>query len=483
VTVAAAANELRTDSLFVNDSWDAGRHWSFSLGARYDRNHSADADGTVNSGDGRVVPRLSVQYDLSGDGRRRVTASFSEYSSRIADNIASSNQVAGNAAQIDFAYKGPGINAMALTVPLQDVLRNVFQYFNTMQGGTANTTAANLRASGNRTVPGYATYFDGSLAAPYVREVTVGYGSQLGAGGYARVDLIHRDWRDLYGSSVTSATRRTTTPFGIPADLTLVHNSSSARRNYNGVQLQARWNASRFDAGTHYTYSKLRGNDEEIAAGGAVANPEPGAYYPEFIGYDRNAPAGYLAGDQRHRLRAWAGYEIPMRAQAGSLHVSLLQNYDSALSYSAVAPINVTAYAGAPASTYSSVPNGQYYLSGRGELRVDNISSTDLALRYSRRFAGLELFAQGDLLNALNRHGVADPRQISTAIGTAATSATFVPFNPFTATPIECPMGAEAKTCRDMEANFQRAANFGQPLSDLAYQRPRMYRFSFGVRY
>jgi hypothetical protein len=483
VSVAAAANELRTDSLFLNDNWDVGRRWSFSLGARYDRNHAADADGTVNSGKGRVVPRLSVQYDLSGDGRRRLTASYSEYSSRIADSIASSNQVAGNAGQIDFAYKGPGINAMALSVPLQDVLRNVFQYFNTMQGGTANTTAANLRASGSRTVPGYATYFDGTLAAPYVREVTVGYGAQLGAKGFARVDLIHRDWHDLYGSSVTGATRRATTPFGIPVDLTLVHNSSSAKRNYDGVQLQARWNATRFDAGTHYTYAKLRGNDEEIAAGGAVANPEPGAFYPEFIGYARNAPAGYLAGDQRHRLRAWAGYELPLPPAAGSLHVSLLQNFDSALSYSAVAPINVTAYAGAPASVYSSVPNGQYFLSGRGALRVDDIFSTDLALRYSRRFGGLELFAQGDLLNAFNRHGIADPRQISTTISTAATSATFVPFNPFTAAPIECPIGAVAQTCRDMGANFQRAANFGQPLSDLAYQRPRMYRFSFGVRY
>ena len=64
----------------------------------------------VSSNDHRLSPRLSAQFDVRGDGRHRISVSFADYASRIADSIASSNQSAGNAAAIDFAYRGPAIN-------------------------------------------------------------------------------------------------------------------------------------------------------------------------------------------------------------------------------------------------------------------------------------------------------------------------------------------------------------------------------------
>ena len=50
------------------------------------------------------------------------------------------------------------------------------------------------RANGTREIPGYTTYFDGSLSTPYVRELTLGYGMQF-ARGLVRADLVARDWR------------------------------------------------------------------------------------------------------------------------------------------------------------------------------------------------------------------------------------------------------------------------------------------------
>src|SRR5206468_4294851 len=222
--------------------WNLGAHWTLNAGARFDRNHAADADGVVSSNDKRITPRLGAQYDLRGDGRHRFNVSFAEYSSRIADSIASANQAAGNAAAIDFAYKGPGINGNALNTPLADVIQKVFDYFNATQGGTANRAANNLRANGSRGIPGYSTYFDG----------------------------------------------------------TLLRNSNNIKRNYRGVQLQARWSPRRFETGVHYTFSKLRGTDEgENGNTGAVANIDPTIFYPEFFNYSRVNPVGYLQGDQR----------------------------------------------------------------------------------------------------------------------------------------------------------------------------------------
>jgi hypothetical protein len=483
ILVPPRQDDLRTDSAFVNDVWSLGTHWQLSAGARWDRNHAADADGVVTSNDHKISPRLSVHFDIRGDGRHRFSASYAEYASRIADSIASSNQAAGNAASIDFAYKGPSFNAANLNTPIADVIRAVFNYFNTTQGGTDNRSTANLRANGTRTVPGYSTYFDGTLASPYVREVTAGYGAQLGANGYLRGDLVHRDWRDFYASSVTTSTRRASTPLGIPVDLVLIRNSNAVQRRYNGLQLQARWTPRRVDAGVHYTYAKLRGNDEgESATSGAVANIDPALFYPEFFRYDRATPVGYLQGDQRHRLRAWGGYDFAL--PAGSLSVSLLHSFDSGLPFSISGPINLTRYTGAPANPgYNSIPNGIYYFSGRGALRTDDIQSTDLALRYSLRLGAVELFAQGDLLNLFNNHGIADPQRLGTTVATAATNAAFLPFDPAKQAPVECPQGTAAAACTSMGANYQLATNFGQALNDLAYQRPRTYRVSLGARF
>ena len=467
VLVAARENELRTDSAFVNDIWSIGNRWQLSLGARWDRNHAVDSDGVVAADDARLTPRLSAQYDLAGDGRHRLSVSFAEYASRVSDSIASSNQAAGRAAEIDFAYRGPALNDRELTMSLEDVVASVFHTFNNVQGGTDNRAPSNLRNNGARSVPGYSTYFDGTLASPYVREVSVGYGAQLGRAGYVRADVIRRDWRDSYATSVTTETRRADTPLGIPVDLALIRNSNDLERQYRALQLQARWTPSRFDTGLHYTLASLRGNsDGESATSGAVANIDPALFYPEYFAYRDAVPIGYLQGDQRHRLRAWIGYE-PWPA----LSISILQNFDSGRAYSMVGPINLTRYDGAPDNPgYNNVPNALYYFSGRGALRTDAIHSTDLAVRTRVHVGLIELFAQADLLNTFNRHGIADPQRLGLTVATAATSPTLQPFNPATEIPI-------------LGTHYRPAPNFGQPLNDLAYQNPRTFRVSLGARF
>jgi len=482
IFVPARENRLRTDSLFVNDTATFG-NWQLSAGLRWDRNDAVDADGTVSADDRKLSPRFSLQYDVRGDGRHRLGVSYGEYASRIADSIASANQAAGNAGAIDFAYRGPAINDRDLTALPGDVLRMVFDYFNGTQGGTGNRSPGNLRANGSRTIPGYSTYFDGTLSSPYVRELTAGYGVQLGPAAYVRADLVLRDWRDFYAASVTADTRRANTPLGIPVDLILLSNSNRIQRRYRGVHLQGRWTASPFDAGVHYTYASLRGNDGgESPISGAAANIDPAIFYPEFFAYDRAIPVGYLPGDQRHRLRAWAGYEHAFGRAV--LSTSILHNFDSALSYSIAGPINLTRYNGAPANPgYNAIPNGLYYFSDRGALRADDVHSTDLALRATFRAGGLEWFAESDLLNLFDNSAIADPQRLGTTVSTAATSPALLPFDPATQTPTECPRGAAASACTAMGAHYQLAPNFGEPLNDLAYQRPRTYRVSLGVRF
>jgi len=343
----------------------------------------------------------------------------------------------------------------------------VFAYFNNTQGGTANTANGNLRPNGSRDVPGYAAYFDGSLSTPYVRETTLGYRQSFGSGNeaYARIDVISRDWRDFYAANVSTATRHITTPLGIAVDPAAIRNSNGIERTYRAVQVQAQWAPRLFSTGLFYTWSKLRGNDEGESANGPAANLDPALYYAEFFNYQRENPVGYLQGDQRHRARAWV--DVPL----GNFNVSLLETYDSGLAYSITAPINVSSYAGAPANPgYATIPNGRYFLTDRGALRTDDITATNLAFRYRQRVLTGEVFLQADLLNVFNEDGIADPQRLGSGVSTAANATGLQTFNPFTTTPVE-------------GVHYRLASNFRQPLNNLAYQTPRTYRFSLGVRF
>ncbi len=74
--------------------------------------------------------------------------------------------------------------------------------------------------------------------------------------------------------------------------------------------------------------------------------------------------------------------------------------------------------------------------------------------------------------------------QFDTTIRTSRTGgAGLKAFNPFTDTPIECPQGNTAAQCTSMNANWQKGPLFGQGLSKDAYQTPRTYRISAGVRF
>jgi len=152
--------------------------------------------------------------------------------------------------------------------------------------------------------------------------------------------------------------------------------------------------------------------------------------YPSNFNYSRVSPIGYLAGDQRHQL-ARVGRLSACRSAAAALETTLLQSYDSGLPYSIAGAINLTRYTGAPTNLgYATVPNGLYYFSGRGELRTE---ASDPPIWHcvtacvSRRWS---FFAQGDLLNAFNNAALFDPQRLGTTVSTAATSTTFLPFDP-----------------------------------------------------
>ncbi|MGZ4779149.1 MAG: TonB-dependent receptor, partial [Thermoanaerobaculia bacterium] len=465
-TLSNTHNDLRTSSAFVNDKWDLSDHWSFNAGIRYDKNHAKDANGNVTSKDSAFSPRLSAIFDVKGDGRHRVSASFNRYVSRIVEGPGTAAESAGSPGTIDFFYGGDPINPVGTPadqlVNQHAALQKIFDWFNA-NGGTSNLNLLRFLkyGVGSAAVPGFTTRFEQPLVSPHVDEFTVGYGAQLFHNAYARVDYIHRDWKDFYASRIDHTTPQATDFLGIKHDFVVPFNTNDIKRQYQALQLQSQVNVSRFVAGVNYTYSKLRGNDEgENALSGTISQTPLNAFYPEINGYANRLPIGYLFGDQRHRARLWVGYTQPVGA-FGTLSGSILHNIDSGTPYGLVGPIDTLGYAGAPdlaklgyngdqITTDPQGAGGNYYFSARDAYRLPTVQHTDLSATYTFPIWHVELYVKGDVINTFNKHTLAIT-QLGGPVGatsvdfatvnTAALSGNFLPFNPFTDTPKECPAG------------------------------------------
>ena len=498
-------SDLQTDSAFINDRWDLNDHWSFSLGLRYDKNAAVDSSGNTVADDDKISPRLNATWDIGGNGRHRLTASYGEYASQIVEGPGTASSSAGNPGYVYYSYNGPAVNpAGTPTDQLLDTteaMQVAFDWFLSQcdaQGKCGPDNLSLLRPGSSHSIPGYDARITDSLKSPYVQEITLGYGVQLTSNAVARVDLVSRDWKDFYGFAINQDNYvQLIDPLGIKHDVEEVVNTNDIERTYRGVQFQTAWRPRRFNLGLNYTWSELRGNDEqESATSGTVGNRPGTINYPELRNFDRRLPVGYLSGDQRHRARAWVGYDVPMPRYVGLLNVSVLQNYDSGTPYSAVANITLSSFrsellGNAP---YVTAPSAQqYYFSDRGEFRLDDVSSTDLALNYRLPISRFELFAQGDVLNLFNRETVT---VVNTSVNTANTSSNFTAFNPFTfdhANLIECPQGAPGAECKAMGAHWQKGTNFGRPTNQIAstptnsftsnFQVARTYRLSVGFRF
>jgi hypothetical protein len=294
----------------------------------------------------------------------------------------------------------------------------------------------------------------------------VGGAKRLGSRGVARMDYVHRDYKDFYSTRTDLTTGQVTTPNGTRADLGFLENSNDGiERVYDGLHTQAQYRLSdRLNIGAVYSYSHLRGNfDGETSANG----PVPSAFnsYPEYKEARWNSPRGDLGLDQRHRASLWVIYDL-FRTPHHNLSASLLQSYGSGLPYGAIGRANSRAYVTNPGYALPPATTSiNYFYTNRDAFRTDDITATDLSLNYGFELAALgkdiELYVQPEILNVFNEQGLLNVNQSVNNLKQ---------FNPFTETPVE-------------GIHWSKGANFGKGTSENDFQQPRTYRFSVGVRF
>jgi len=484
IDAASLGTDFRTHSLFANDQWRMNSRITMNLGVRWDRNDGKDSAGNVVARDSGFSPRVSLTFDPTGDSRWTVNASYGKYIAGLANNVADGGSNGGVPSTFQYQYLGPAINPdvnapTESLVRTDQALRTLFEWFAANGGSTRPVVGVDI--------PGVNTRVGESLKSPSVHEVTSGVTRQIGARGLVRVDGIYRTWTDFYYSRRDTSTGSVLDPAGIARDLTIIGNSSEPERNYAAMNLQAAYRlGTRLNLNAVYTLSRTWGNfDGEtvnngpitagtVSAGSATVGRTGWGVYPEYAAAAWNRPEGDLASDQRHRARFWGVWQLPVGERFGHVNVSVVEQINTGSPYFAAGPVN-------PANSlvntfgYETPPTqAAYFFTARDGFRTSTVYRTDLALNYGfrpRSLASSELFFQAQVWNVFNQSAIADVNNIDITTRTRDGGTTsLTAFNPFTTAP-------------QQGLHWELGPNFGLARNKNAYQVPRQFRFSVGVRF
>lgn len=473
----AEMTDLNTRSVFVNDTWRLNNNLSFNIGLRYDKNKGIDSRGFVGSDDDAFSPRLGVTWDVKGDGSLRIGANYARYVGGIQENYVGASSSAGSPAIYDYYYEGPEINTGntpygSPTNPLttKQALEQFFRWWGIT--GTNQFPTQGKTDPDYVSVPGVNTSIPESLKSTYTDEFSVSISGALGTRGNYRVDGVYREFGDFIANRTDMTTGRVQDSLGYTYDMTWVVNNDMLERKYVAGTLQANYRLlDSLNVGGNYTWSHTYGNVSGETSGSGPVRSGIGSY-PEYWEESWAYPSGNLGQDQRHRLRIYATYDLPLPKVLGALSLSPMWMYDTGLPYGAVGSVDSRQYVTNPG--YVTRPTSvNYYYTAMDAFRTDDISRLDLALNYSYFIGPVEIFAQPTVTNILNADGVTGP---DTTIETAVTRPNdYAKFNPFTTTPV---LGG-----RKTGANWGYGPNFGKPTAPAAYQTPRTFRVGFGVRF
>jgi outer membrane receptor for ferrienterochelin and colicin len=490
-------SDLRTQSVFVNDSWKLGSHLSFNVGIRWDKNDATDQGGHKVADDSQFSPRVSASYDIAGDGKFRVSGSYARYVGQLQEGLAGSGATtAGAPAYYYYFWTGKEYNTGSVLTPTAQVLQEMFAALGVTKTGMFPNVPPD-----SVTLPGVNLQIINPLKSPNANEYSIGFGGTLGGAFVYRVDAVRREFKDFYALQRDLTTGFVSDAAGTQYNLGVYVNSNLPERNYTALNTSFAYRTGPLSVGGNWTWSHMLGNFAGESSGGGPTSSGL-LTYPEYLQQSWYAPRGDLPQDQRHRVRLYGNYDF--RLGPIGIGAGLVQAFDTGTPYGAsTGTLDVRPYVHLACSTpgidqtkcyIAPTSNQTYWFTSRGAYRTDNIYRTDLSLNLTAKVGPVELFVQPQLINVFNGQGISlvnNTTGINTSVsvgrGTTPDSRGLVRFNPFTTAPIECPAGSTKAQCTALGANWEKSATFGQPTSGSSaapsFQVPRTYLVTFGARF
>jgi outer membrane receptor protein involved in Fe transport len=357
--------DIKTTSLYVQDTWRPHPRWSFNLGARYEHVTSSASGGVEGVKANTIVPRLAGSFDVRGDGRLVAQATYGHYAGRYNDVQFGANTRVGNPDELFGFYTGPAGEGLNFA-PGLDAANYEFFF--------AAFPTANV-------------FFDEDLSSPLTREFTLSTGAQLGQRSYGKVTYVRRRVTDIVEDFITRDTGTTHIvvqgeDFGDFPNI-VYRNTDLAERMYDALVFQGRYDfRPNWSMNGHWTVQLQNDGNFEGEATNRPAITSVIGNYPELFTAPRHYPDGHLDDFQRHRVRVWSTYRLGLE-RYGDLDISGLWRINSARTYSLAASTGLNSVQQALGAGYATLPEVQeIFFDERGSETFKGYAVIDLSVMY-----------------------------------------------------------------------------------------------------
>jgi catechol 2,3-dioxygenase-like lactoylglutathione lyase family enzyme len=409
---------------FIQDAWSVGSRLTLNLGMRFDNYKGIlpdqsntniefdlfdpgplDADGTGPYGDPRTVAnqevlnqskgvwRAGAVYDLAGDGRTALKASYSRYALQVGINRVTSVNPLGTGSR---------------TCPWSDPNGD-----GRFQASEITLSQCSAFSGGINTF-----YAEDGVDWPYSDEVTAGIERQVGNDMRVGAMFYYRANRDQIGDSnvLVPTSAYTAHEISVPDG----PNGATTATLFNldpsfvGLARNIRDNQPILDTdykGIEFTASKRFSRNWQMVAGLTLGRNEGGladeddVNDPNFLVYDRGA----IGNDTRYGFRLSGSYLMP-----GG--VSLAGSFVANDGYPFVSTYNVSRAVAARQGIRLTRSSQSVRLSRRGDERLPSVKMMDLRISRPIRFGDRRIVPQLDIFNITNAATVVN---LQTAVGGA----------------------------------------------------------------
>lgn len=451
IPIRGATLNVDTTSFYLQDHWTLTRQLTADVGLRYERVRSEATGNIVGVDTDTLVPRLSLGYDVLGNGRQVAHVTYAHYSGRYNEAQIGGNSNVANPDLTIGVYVGPA--------------------------GEGRTFAPGMNPANYRLVfgsfPTANIAFERGLSSPVTREFTLSYGAEIGRKASADVNYI---WRSGSGfiedyislaNGVTDVVRQGI-DVGTFTNVVYRNTNDDVYRKYQALVFQGRYQPMRrLTVNGNWTLQLENDGNYE----GEAAN-QPGALsliadYPEAFTAARNFPGGRLFNFQRHRARLWAIWDQGL-GKFGRASVSGLIRVESGQTFSLRAT-------GQPLSgiqtqrlaAYPDAPSSQtIYFAERGSENFGGYGVMDISINYEIPvYTKYRPFLKFDAVNVLNNEKLV-------AWNTVVT-----------------PDRNSPRDALGLPTGYVRGARFGQGTANTHYPTSmlspgiRGFRVAFGVRF